>query len=296
MVYNPEEEEVIWTVELACGSISVVCCLFITVCYSLFVSLRGYEFRLILYLTLSDMIASIMYMIPPSGNDHVCSFQGTMLSFATNLRLSFSLLMTIYLHFTHKASEDKIKENENFCLLIVFIISSIFAGVPFITNSYGNADGLCWIRVNRDNYFSGTLMRFGLFYVPLWIVIIYTHWVYYLMIQKIKDLRRSSILTKSFAESTMRKLRLYPAILAIGWLPASINRIIEIFDPEFKNLYLSTISLGLIAGLGFFNALAYGFTPEVRDVLMRSCLRKDITSPLAQSSVATLNSTHLNKN
>jgi hypothetical protein len=289
MAYTSEELEIVWIVDVICGSISVICCLFISVCFVLFSSLRGYEFRLILYITLSDMITSIMYMIPQSTNDEVCIFQGTIFSLAENLRLGLTLYMTIYLQLTLKSSEDKLKKYEKLSIFLVCIISSTFAGLPLIITSYENYDGVCWIRVNSGNYLTGTLLRFGLFYIPLWIVICYTTWVYYLMIKNIKSLRSSSIVSGSFAESAVTKLWLYPGTLIICWLPDSIYVIIEVFDPEFKNLFLYCLSLGLNAGLGFFNALAYGYTPEVRDSILRFCIRKDITSPLTESSIESLN-------
>jgi hypothetical protein len=294
MVYSSEEVEVIWIVQLICGSISVMCCLFISLCYVFFPYLRGYEFRLILYITLSDMITSIMYIVPSSTNDDICSFQGTILSFTENLRLSFFLHMSIYLHLTMKSYEDKFKEYEKLFIFLVFIISSILAVLPLITSSYGNANGLCWIRVNRDNYLSATLLRFGIFYIPLWIVIFYTNWVYYLMIKNIKNLRSSSIVSRNFAKSATRKLWLYPVILTVGWLPDSTYRIIEAFDTEFQNLFLSCLSLGLVAGLGFFNGLVYGLTPEVKHVLLRSCLRKNNASFITESSVERLNQASIN--
>jgi hypothetical protein len=289
MVYSSEEVEVIWIVQLICGSISVMFCLFISLCYVFFPSLRGYDFRLILYITLSDLITSIMYIVPSSTNDDICSFQGTILSFTENLRLCFSLHMSLYLHFTIKSNEDKFKEYEKLFIFLVFIISSILAVLPFITSSYGNANGLCWIKVNRDNYLSSTLLRFGVFYIPLWIVIFYTNWVYYLMIKNLKNLRRTLLVSRNFAKSATRKLWLYPVILTVGWLPDSTYRIIEVFDTEFQNLFLSCLSLGLVAGLGFFNGLVYGFTPEVKHVLLRSCLRKNNASFITESSVERLN-------
>jgi hypothetical protein len=289
MVYTSEELEIIWIVNVICGSISVICCLFISMCFVLFSSLRGYEFRLILYITLSDMITSTMYIIPSSNNDEVCIFQGTIFSLAENLRLGLTLYMTIYLQSTLKSSEDKFKKYEKFCIFLVCLTSSILAGLPLIITSYENYDGMCWIRVNSGNYLSATLLRFGLFYIPLWMVICYNIWVYYFMIKNIKNLRSSSIVFRSFAESAVTNLWLYPCILMVCWLPDSIYVIIEVFDPEFKNLFLYCLSLGLNAGLGFFNALAYGYTPEVRDSILRFCIRKDITSPLTESSIESLN-------
>jgi hypothetical protein len=294
MAYSSEELEVIWIVELTCGSISVICCLLISLSYAFFSSLRGYEFRLVLYITLSDMIASIMYMIPSSPNEGICSFQGVILSFAENLRLAFYLQMSINIHSTLKACEDKIKKYEKFCLIVIFITSSIFAGLPLITSSYGKADGICWIRVDNDHYLPGTLLRFGVSYIPLWMVICYNYWVYYLMMKNIKNLRRSSVFRKSFSGSAIRKLWLYPAILTICWLPSSINKIIEIFDPEFEFLFLRCLSLGLLLGIGFFNGLAYGFTPEVKDALLRSFYGKD-KDTVCESSLENLNSTQLNR-
>lgn len=296
MAHTEEENTLIWLVQLICGSISVVCCLFICICYLLFSSLRGYEFRLIVYLTLSDMIASILYMIPPSDYYPMCSLQGAVLSLATNLRLAFSSVIAASIHFTHRGREDMFKQKERSFLFLIFIMSAIAAGLPYTTSSYGRVEGLCWITIMGDGYLSGTLWRFGLLYIPLWIAILYNSWVYYRVIKNIKKLRCSSAIDYSFADYAIRRLSLYPAILIIGWLPASIKRIIEIFHPEFQDLFLTCLSLGFLAGLGFFNAIAYGFTPEVRDALLQSCLRKEHKGCLSESGTATTESNSLIKN
>jgi hypothetical protein len=289
MAYNSEESEIVLIVILICGGISVICCLLVSLCYVFFPSLRGYEFRLILYMTLSDLISSIMYMIPPNSNDEICNIQGVIISFSDNLRLGFFLNMTMYLHAGQRSSEDKFKKYEKLSIILVCIISSILASIPLTKISYENSNGLCWIEVNSDNYLSGTLFRFGVFYIPLWMVICYTTWVYYLMIKNIKTLRNSSIVSGSFAKSAVTKLWLYPATLIICWLPDSIYTVIEAFDPEFTNLILNCLSLGFNAGWGFFNALAYGLTPQVSNIILRSCLRKNSTSPLLESRAEGIN-------
>jgi hypothetical protein len=146
-----------------------------------------------------------------------------------------------------------------------------------------------------DGYLSGTLWRFGLFYIPLWTAIFYNSWVYYCVIKSIKKLRCYSEIDERFAECAIRRLSLYPAILIIGWLPASIKRIIEIFNSEFQNLFLACLSLGFLAGLGFFNAIAYGFTPEVRDALFKSCLRRKLKGSISEMGTAVTESNSLSR-
>jgi hypothetical protein len=289
MAYTSEEERVIWIVSLVCGSISVICCLFIIMCFVLLPSLRGYEYRLILYITFADMSASIIYMVPSSSNDDICSFQGAILCFTEALRVGFTLHMSVFLHSTVRDSEDKIKKFEKLFVLTIFTTCCVLAGLPFITSSYGNVEGLCWIEVNSESYTSDNILRFLVSYIPLWVVIFYTYWVYYLIFRNMRNLCRSSLVSKSYAEGAQRKLLLYPGILTICWLPSAICRSIEFYHPGFQNIILKCLSQGIIVGLGFFNGLAYGFTPEVKAILLKLCLRRNEIDLNYESDVGRLN-------
>lgn len=239
----------------------------------------------IVYLTLSDMLASIMYMIPPTDN---CSLQGAILCFGTHLRLAFSVVIAVSIHLTYRARKDKFKQKERLSLFLIFIICATSACLPYTTSSYGHTDALCWITITGDNYLSGTLWRVGLFHIPYSIAILYISWVYISIIKNLKKLRYDTFVDGNFADFAIKRLILYPALLIIVWLTGAIKDFILIFNPEFSALFLTCLARGLVVSMGFLNAIIYGFNSEVRDVLYKSCLRKDLKSCNSESVTSSL--------
>jgi len=64
--------------------------------------------------------------------------------------------------------------------------------------------------------------------------------------------------------SYVRRLWFYPLVLAICWLPATINRVQNFFwDTPIPVLNVLHVLFGGFQG--FFDALVYGFTPSVKD-------------------------------
>ena len=276
MVYGEKEESIIWLVKLIGGGMSAICCLSVCMCYVFYPSLRGYEFRLIFYLAFSDMIASGLYAIPPHDNISACRFQGALLNFSNNLRLACCVVISRSIHLTHKGAPDAFRKKEKIYSILILAICLLSAGLPFITDSYNKVQGFCWIDAHGDSYITGTIWRLSTFYVPLWIIIFYICYVYYKVIVGIKMLRSVTESHNHNINNAIRRLALYPAILIVGWLPISVQRCIEILDPEFTNLVFACISLGFASVIGLFHALAYGFTPEVKNALGIKCCQKRI--------------------
>lgn len=278
MGFSDDDIYTIWVVDLTCATISIVSCLFICITYCCYPSLRGYEFRLIFYLTFSDLLASLVYVIPPHDISEMCKFQGSFLTLTANLRLAFSAVIAHSIHLTYQDREDLFKLHERKGILYICITCLAFAILPFSTDNYGQAEGVCWISILGDKYTFGTIWRMTMLYIPLWTVLIYNCVVYYLVIRAIKRLRVLSSLDLDYISQVIKKLMLYPLILTFSWLPATINRFLAIFDPEHPSLVLTCISFGLLAGIGFFNAIAYGCTPAVQYVICKPCLKHRVTS------------------
>lgn len=274
MVYAEHEESLIWVVKLIGGSMSALCCFIVCMCYICYPSLRGYEFRLIFYLAFSDMIASGLYAIPPHDNYVACNFQGAFLNFANNLRLASCAVISRSIHLTHKGAQDTFRDKEKICSILILALCMLSAGLPFTTDNYGIVQGFCWIHINGDSYLTGTIWRLSTFYIPLWIIIIYVCYVYYRVIKEIKMLRVVTEIHNRHINNAIKRLALYPAILIIGWLPVSVQRCIEMFDPEYRNLVFACISLGFASAIGLFHALAYGITPEVKRALGIKCFEE----------------------
>lgn len=140
--------------------------------------------------------------------------------------------------------------------------------LPFIPyNTYGNAGEWCWIISTR----TGTAWRFVTLYVPVWIIIGYISYVYIAMFVTLRRMVFSGTSDdcepphhlQAWYWKKVRRLAAYPAILVIGWLPATINRLHDMCsdDSVYPLVMAQIVTQNLI---GFLNSFAYGFTGSVR--------------------------------
>jgi hypothetical protein len=261
-----------WIVQFIVGIISSISSFLICISYLCNSYLRGYEFRLIFYLCSADLISSILYTIPPHDDVGFCHAQGFLLSFSIVLGLAFTVVIASSIYATHKGNPDRFKQNEKRCLILIFSVALAAAGLPFITGDYSRPLEICWIDIFTV---TGSFWRIAIFFGPLWIILIYNSYIYYVMIRNIRSLRSDSLLENGeYIDSAVRKLSLFPAVLVIGWLPASIVMLIYSFSPDYENIYIICVALGFVAGIGFMNALVYGLNSEVREVIGKKlCVR-----------------------
>jgi hypothetical protein len=220
------------------------------------------------------MLASILSTIPQDISPNICKVQGLLLYFTAMTRLAFTVVMANSIYSNHKDREDKFRNNEKIGLCIIFLIISIAAAIPFSTDSYGRGQTLCLIKVYGEGHTYGVIWRYTLYFVPVLSTVIYNCYVYYSLIKHVMGLQTLYDIEGSYLQDAVKKLAFYPAILILVWIPGFINSIIEITNSDYVNIYSWSISAGLISGMGFFNAIAYGMTSEVREVLFRSCCKK----------------------
>ena len=67
MTFNTDETETLFYVRMVVSSISLIGNLFIILAFILFRDLRGFTFRLILMLSISNSLYSIGFLIPSYG-------------------------------------------------------------------------------------------------------------------------------------------------------------------------------------------------------------------------------------
>jgi len=150
--------------------------------------------------------------------------------------------------------EEDIKKYHAF----VWITATVFACLPFTTNSYGPASGWCWIKKEEV----GGMWRFVTFYLPLWIAGLWILWIYYRTIRQLEN----------SMQTVLNRMKYYPLVLLITYFFATVNRVSQLFtDPIFilacLHYFFSTLS-------GLFNCVVYGWTPTVRAELVK-CFRNE---------------------
>jgi len=176
-----------------------------------------------------------------------------------------SVLWTVVIGLTLWSSVVRQVKMENRAAMHGFAwgTSFIIMLLPLSTDSYGPAGSWCWIKDKMP----GTVWRYIVFYVPLWLAFAWNTYSYTVVTKAIKNFA-----TMSKSGDQQRKLqklatqlRWYPMILVAAWTIPTISRIYNSLAPG-KPLYWLTIMHCLSRGLqGILNAVAYGLTPSVKE-------------------------------
>jgi len=112
----------------------------------------------------------------------------------------------------------------------IFAIPALLSIVPAVSGVYGVSGFYCWIQDDgSQSRVSVLVWRLCLFYIPLWLSTIY-NFVNYIRIWRFvkeyfsKEEENDDIATKKQL-SIIKKLTLYPLIMVVCYLFATINKI-----------------------------------------------------------------------
>ena len=154
---------------------------------------------------------------------------------------------------------------EKVYIALIFGVPLLFNWIPFINESYGEAGAWCWIR-NKDedcqNF--GNSLRFILWYIPLYVVLVILIAVYIVILYRVRKLQQhwdgkfdpSSKHMRDKMRKEFRPLIWYPLIYLILGVFPTINRIHGAFisEPSLTLWILHALFSPLRGG---FIALAY---------------------------------------
>lgn len=151
MGFSEEENHTNWIVTCIGASFSVIGTGFICFMYLTFSNLRGYSYRLICYLALSDFLVSVMYIVPDEAMGFYCWIKGALINYASlwNIMITGVISLSIY-----KGCFGKIEpfiQKEIWTVIITNAIAILLTALPVSTDSYGEAQGICWIAASEDD-------------------------------------------------------------------------------------------------------------------------------------------------
>lgn len=268
MRLNDKERLIIYYFNCVSNGFSIIGCLFICIMYIKFSELRTFPFRLIFVLSIFDIFSSIGYMLPTfnlNDDDALCQIQAAVINLFTLASVLWAGIIAFLLYFIIVKSNFYIQSYMNWFLIATFLLSTIVTVIPFITNSYGTVAGWCWI-MQDGKYDNKFYERYFLFFVPLWFLVVFNGVLYV----KISRCLRESDDPDGSRSGLNRKLKIYPMILIICFLPYTIKSSLEFNKQEFtmQHDFVITIVVATVRGMhGFLNAFVYGFTKKVRKTL-----------------------------
>lgn len=248
----------------SCGGLSALGCILIILSAILFKKLHTYAFRLVTYLSVADLFASLSilyigFIIPGYESEYFCLSQAVIQNYSQLASLlitgviSFSLYQAIVLENTNIIHQEK------FLIFFSFFIPAILTPLPFITNSYGNSFGWCWILHESE---LGIVWMGIEFYGPL-VIMLFVNIIFYIRVYRKLWSENYISKNKKIVKKLMGRLKMYPLILLLAFGPSMFHRIYIIIYSN-SNYYVDLISGCMAALYGFFNALVYGLTSKVK--------------------------------
>lgn len=270
------------------SGLSVIACIFLIAMISLVILLKKYMFftqRLILYLALTSLSYDFIAVLNVTSliaykNTHALNYC-YVIGFADQITVWWLLLsyFIIVIDVTLKGVFDLFTERLEILYILVILLSPfLYSWIPFINLSYGPAGVLCWIR-NRDlndcSYYStGNWLRFALYYIPLYIMLVvivvlmivsfgFIRWNRKKWAGKMEEKR-----TKKIMEKEIRPLIYYPFILIAINIFALLHRLYELHSTEDTFFYILTVIVTITYRFqGILISLVFIFDPETRKKL-----------------------------
>jgi len=279
-----DELEQLYFVTTTASILSLLGCLFIICAYLYFKEIRNLAFRLVFYLSIIDAIHSLVFMIPNyrdnDGDSVLCKIQAVGLTFFTlaDVLITAEIALVLYVAVV---KEKPIEKLEKWLLAVSLGMPLIAAILPFTTSSYGNAKGWCWIPDEGTHIVWIIITLYG----PLWVIIAFNIYAYFSVIQKINTQINMISEKEDFKRQLVRKLKFYPIILVICYLPDTVNRIYDFVNSNDPSYALTMIAGASTCLTGILNALLYGFTDVVRQALRRTCLKRRYSTSDSESSL-----------
>jgi Slime mold cyclic AMP receptor len=212
-------------------------------------------------------------MIPHWQQYGLCEAQALILNFSC---LS-SVLWTSVIAFTIYRSVVLEKKDgwkyELYYLLYAFGVPLSLNFLPFLTDSFGEAEGWCWITIEGGTltFLGGNVWRIINYLAPLWLVIFFNFVMYWRTLKKIRTMI-DNVTDEDLKKNMLyNRLKLYPYMLLMCHLPVTVHRVLGFFDMfEERDVWLSSLLASFFLILsGFLNAVVYGLTDRVKESLQK---------------------------
>lgn len=266
MGMSASEDHTIYLIIIITNSLSLCGSLFILAIFASSASVRSYAFKLVFYMTIADTIRAAGYIIPTSTNS-LCITQAVLTNFGALSGVLWTSIIAFSIYAVVVLELENIQSYEKFTVIIGYILPFCITLLPFTTDSYGEAEGWCWIKL--DGY--EILWRMGTFYIIVFAVIVFNGVMYYKVHQELNidiGYLRGSTHDISEKKNVHTRFGFYPLIIFICYMPVLIKRILETASDDnfFALTIIAAISMSII---GILNAIAYGITDSVKELLCK---------------------------
>jgi len=263
MTFSSAQDHQLFTANMIASTMSFCGSLTVALSFIYFKKIRSFAFRLVFFLALSDLVASLGRLYGKPGSEFWCTLQ----SFQTNIFDLCSLFWVASVATVinqvrtdiHFDGEKYIK----YCHSIIWPLALIISILPFTTNSYGPAGGWCWIK-NRNT--ADKVWIIAVFYGELLVVFFYIVYVYF----RLYLFLLSNVEKSDDAKNLLGKVVWFPLVLFVCSFFGVFRRIFEICGGT-SPFWMALLHILLYSLLGFGNAVVYGIiNSELRNQLQKT--------------------------
>lgn len=289
------------------NSLSLLGSLFIIFSYLKFARLRKFAFKLICYLSISDLMFSIAGFLIFNDADevssHFCAFQGFALYYSSISTVFWTACIAYSLQSIVLRNNREIEKSERKLLFVGFVLPILLAMIPLITYDYGPSsfitdDKKRWCGIIRNKNLKtgeiavkGVILDWVVRFVPILLCFLFNAYMYFRVRQFFEGLEFRSDLK----DIIKNKIKYFPLIPIFCWSMEIVLRILEliymdrdqgIFDHEYI-VYVDYLDSIFEKSHGLLNALVYGFTQYVREE-WRNFFRNHSNNSLEEGNSSTL--------
>ncbi|CAD8066126.1 unnamed protein product [Paramecium primaurelia] len=306
-------DQTIKILQITACSLSLIGSLFIIVVYFKMGMRKNFALKLIMCLTISDIIFSLsnlMYIDPGCTPNYqiLCTTQGFLIQYSSIACFLFCFLLCLCIFWTVIKNRVNLSEYQRHFQLIGFCVPILFALIPVITNSYNTQKYVCGISNDDvDSYCNeqGTpskLVRIesiSLFYVPLWLLnIVGISFIIRVSIFMTKLRTQSELINRSrssdqqelqlytqqeyelkLSQRITQNMLLYPIIMLICYSGMTVYAIAKLCDQDIQ--VLRGIRFIMADCLGLCNSIAYGYNAIII-LRLQKMMSQQQTLPMMQ--------------
>lgn len=218
-----------WTYEeiikYATASVGLFGCLFIISTTLLLKELWTFNFRLILYLAISNAVIEVAFLFPSSNSkNNLCRAQGFIDNYGNQSSLLLTGCIMRSLHRLIIFEEIGTRRTETICILISFVLPAIASTIPLVFDDYQPAQGWCWCN--------GSLILILLeFYAPYSIVLSYNITICWKISNFLKHCK-DEVQLKKMKITAFKRFIWYPAALLFCYSPVFLHRFYSFYHKE----------------------------------------------------------------
>jgi hypothetical protein len=266
--YSDDENRQIYLINLICSLLSILGSLFIFSVFIVHKKIRKLPYRLIIYLTISDMGTAIAFCLP-SDDYWLCNLQGGLLSYFMLSSLFWCAIISHAMVKVIKYNFDlqQYEKRYFFCGFVVPLLSLL---ILTDINSYHMTYGFCWIysdQKDQEKWILQLSYRIITYYLPLLIIQAYIFYLYFIIKRHFFVNSGLSTFQDDLKRKIILKMRLYPFVLFICQIPCMLIRIFAIWtQPPWQFAAIAGAGLSIN---GMLNALVYGVTQDVRNKIKK---------------------------